>query len=154
MQSNQKEDIQEAVNKLVSRILERGRLHQLEIQNEIGVRDGGVELAKINFAHEILSLARTEASSLGDKIIGKYIVVRSGYKETNDDTLYPNEMDKAVRDFQKGQRAILDEYINPQVPKEVADNVPVAIDKPIDRNKPAIKLEGFTGREENSLMEE
>lgn len=110
------EEERAAVSALVDRILERGRLHQREIEGEIGVRDGGIGLAKTRFVDEILSYAKTEAIEFADNLIGAEVTVREQYLDPNEEEPVPNQADEAVQNFQRKQRIALAEYHNPTQP--------------------------------------
>lgn len=59
MVTTQKE-YRELVGDLVDRILERGRLSQLEQEGKIGVKDGGISMRRTAFINEIIDLAKPE----------------------------------------------------------------------------------------------
>jgi hypothetical protein len=155
MKATQKE-LDEAVGEIVDRIMERGRLSQLERQGEIGVKDGGVSLRRIQFINELKQYAETEAVALATRIIGEDRKVRVSFTDISDEEPVANPADNAILAFQNSQKEILEHYQNPQ-PTPVThyqEETLVARGGRVDRDKPAMRDEAQTGLEQLSENEE
>lgn len=152
MSTEENKQLEEAVTDLVLQILQRGRLNQQEVEGKLTVRDMGVNMAKIRFVQEIMTLAKTEAIALADQIIGKERSVEMRYLDINDEDPTPNQADLAVVEFQREQRLALATYQNPNPVMHVEES-PVTMMR-VNPNKPAMELVGVTGREQFSENEE
>ena len=155
MKATQKE-IDDALTEIVDRIMERGRLSQLEREGKIGVKDGGITLRRIQFVQELKQFAKTEATSLAEELIGEDRKVRVSFTDISDEEPVENPSDVAILAFQKSQREILAHYENPtRTPvMHYQDETVTARSGRVDPDKPTGELIGVTGRDQYSENEE
>lgn len=155
MKSTQKE-LDDALTEIVDRIIERGRLSQLEREGKIGVKDGGLSLRRIHFVEELKQFAKTEAIALAEQLIGPDRKIRKSFVDISDDEPVENPSDVAVHAFQGSQKEILEHYKNPRRTPVMhyQEETLTARSGWVDRNKPAMRLEGETGLDQLSENEE
>jgi len=100
------------INDLVLKILQRGRLNQQELEGKIGVRDGGINMAKNHFVREFIALSKQQTIAFADELIGPDRLIHSNTDLQEGEEIM-DKADKAVFDFQVNQRIKLAEYQNP-----------------------------------------
>lgn len=98
------------INKLVDRIVERGRLLALEEQGILGVKDGGIDRAKQMFGKNIENIVRENVLLIVNEIIGRDMEVLTTI-DIREGEEVPDWTAVAVNDSKHEMRERLQKYM-------------------------------------------